>query len=458
MRFRLERRAERLPYQTLFMDNRAKIIIGDSRAMPEIETATIDLVVTSPPYWQIKDYGAPGQIGYGQGLHQYLTDLFHTWGECFRVLRPGSRLCLNIGDQFTRAAVYGRYKVIPLHAEFIGQCERIGFDYLGSIIWQKKTTLNTSGGANVMGSYPYPKNGLVEIDYEFILIFKKPGEVRKVSKEVKEASKLTKEEWKEYFSGHWYFGGARQLGHEAMFPEELPRRLIRMFSFQGDTVLDPFLGSGTTVKAALELGRNALGYEINENFLEILEEKLGIKDKLPIFTPEVQIIRRSNNLGELPEIDYVPVIQEAEPIPRPKEPEKDHLVKVVQIISGNKIKLNNGKVIKFLGITIDKEEETVNYLNNRLRGKPIIIKTAAQSSGNIIPAYIYLKNKIFINTYLIKSGLGYPDLAVHHKFKEKFLRIWKERSLTEKTEIINGAERRLNSPSPGVVPHRVRGD
>src|SRR5208337_5291916 len=109
------------------MDNRAKIIIGDSRAMPEIETATIDLVVTSPPYWHIKDYGVAGQIGYGQGLHQYLTDLFYTWSECFRVLRPGSRLCINIGDQFARSSVYGRYKVIPLHAEFIVQCEKIGF-------------------------------------------------------------------------------------------------------------------------------------------------------------------------------------------------------------------------------------------------------------------------------------------------------------------------------------------
>ncbi len=430
------------------MDNRAKIIIGDSRAMIEVADDCVDLVVTSPPYWHIKDYGVAGQIGYGQTLHQYLTGLFYTWGECFRVLRPGSRLCLNVGDQFARAAVYGRYKVIPLHAEFIGQGERLGFDYLGAIIWQKKTTMNTSGGANVMGSYPYPPNGLVEIDYEFILIFKKPGEGRKVSKEVKEASKLTKEEWKEYFSGHWRFGGARQLGHEAMFPEELPRRLIRMFTFQGDTVLDPFLGSGTTVKAALESGRNALGYEINENFLEILLGKLGIKDKLPNFPPEVQIIRRSNNLAELPEIAYVPAIQEAEPIPQPKEPKKDQLVKVVQIISGNKVKLNNGMVIKFWGITIDKEEETVNYLNDRLLGKSIIIKTAAPGNGDIIPAYIYLKNKIFINTYLIKSGLGYPDLAVHHKFKEKFLRIWKERSLTEKTEIIKGAEKGLNLPSP----------
>ena len=279
----------------------------------------------------------------------------------------------------------------------------------------------------------------MEIDYEFILIFKKPGAGRKVSKEVKEASRLTKEEWKEYFSGHWRFGGARQLGHEAMFPEELPRRLIRMFSFQGDTVLDPFLGSGTTVKAALESGRNALGYEINENFLKILEEKLGLNDVLPIVTPEVQIIKRSNDLGEIPEIDYVPALREAEPSRRTQEPDSNHLVKVVQIISGNKVKLDNDQVIEFLGVTIDKEEEAVNYLNDRLLGKSIIIKTNAQHNGIIVPAYIYLKNKIFINAYLVKSGLGHPDPAVHHKFKEKFLKIWKERSITEKTEIINEA-------------------
>ncbi|MGP8049395.1 MAG: DNA-methyltransferase [Desulfobaccales bacterium] len=431
------------------MDNRARIIIGDSRAMPEIETASVDLVVTSPPYWHIKDYGVSGQIGYGQTLHQYLTDLFHTWSECFRVLRPGSRLCINVGDQFARAAVYGRYKVIPLHAEFIGQCEKIGFDFLGAIIWQKKTTMNTSGGANVMGSYPFPPNGLVEIDYEFILICKKPGAGRKVSKEVKEASRLTKEEWKEYFCGHWRFGGARQLGHEARFPEELPRRLIRMFSFQGDMVLDPFLGSGTTVKAALESGRHALGYEINENFLKILAEKLGLKDKLPIFIPEVHIIRRSASLGELPEIDYVPAIRAAEPIPPTREPEKDHPVKVAQIISGDKIKLNNGKVITFLGITIDKQKETYNYLNARLLGKAIIIKTGAQCADNIIPAYVYLKNKLFINTYLLKSGLGYPDLTVHHKFAEKFLKIWQDRGLSEKIDLTNGPERGLIFSAPG---------
>jgi len=419
-------------YQHLPMDNQAKIIIGDSRAMPEIETATIDLVVTSPPYWHIKDYGVSGQVGYGQTLHQYLTSLFHTWSECFRVLRPGSRLCINIGDQFARAAVYGRYQVIPLHAEFIGQCGRIDFDFLGSIIWQKKTTMNTSGGAVVMGSYPYPPNGLVEIDYEFILIFKKPGAGRKVSKELKEASRLTKEEWKEYFSGHWRFGGARQLGHEARFPEELPRRLIRMFTFQGDTVLDPFLGSGTTVKAALEWGRNAIGYEINESFLDLIEEKLGIKNKLPIFLDNIIINKKQTNIINLPKIDYTPTIPDANPLISYSEKDfrLDDLSKVIEIVKEDIIRIDNGNLIKFLGIKVERKDETMDYLKTHLMGKKILIKNRInyhRYDNNITLAYIYLKNRIFINAYLIKSGLASPDLSIEHKFTKRFDKFMRDR-------------------------------
>ncbi|MGO8669713.1 MAG: DNA methyltransferase [Desulfobaccales bacterium] len=414
------------------MDNWAKIIIGDSRAMPEIETAAIDLVVTSPPYWHIKDYGVSGQIGYGQTLHQYLTGLFHTWSECFRVLRPGSRLCINIGDQFARATVYGRYQVIPLHAEFIGQCERIGFDFLGSIIWQKKTTMNTSGGAVVMGSYPYPPNGLVEIDYEFILIFKKPGAGRKVSKEVKEASRLTKEEWKEYFSGHWRFGGARQLGHEAMFPEELPRRLIRMFTFQGDTVLDPFLGSGTTVKVALEWDRNAIGYEINETFLNLIEDKLEIKNKLPIFLDNITVNRKQPKVIDLPKIDYFPTIQDANPLINYSEKDfkLEGLSKVIEIVKEDTIRIDNGNLIKFLGIKIDKKDKTMEYLRNHLMGKRVLIKNRITHNSkdiDITLAYIYLKNRIFINAYLIKSGLASPDLSTEHNFSKRFEKFMRDR-------------------------------
>jgi DNA modification methylase len=408
--------------------NWAKVYLGDSRAMTEVEDGAVDLAVTSPPYWHIKDYGVPGQIGYGQSLHAYLQDLYHTWRECFRVLRAGARLCINVGDQFARASVYGRYKVIPLHAEFINQCEQIGFDFLGAIIWQKKTTMNPSGGAVVMGSYPFPPNGIVEIDYEFILIFKKPGLSKKVSKEIKAASKLTKAEWKEYFAGHWHFGGVRQVGHEAMFPEELPRRLIRMFSFVGDTVLDPFLGSGTTVKAALDLTRNAVGYEINPDFLEARPQKIGGNDRLP-FYGDIQIIRPNKKIEELPEIDYNPAISDAVVLPQAPgiEAKTATLHKVTGIIDEQSIELDNGPRVKFLGVRVDRRVEALEYLRSRILGKQVLLKGNSRNDHETISAYVYLKNKIFINAYLIKSGMASPDLTVKHKLNQKFIKLHEQR-------------------------------
>jgi len=412
----------------LTLENWAKVIIGDSREMGEVATGSVDLVVTSPPYWHLKDYGIPGQIGYGQSLHDYLCDLYRVWRECFRVLRPGGRLCVNVGDQFARASIYGRYKIIPLHAEIIGQGEELGLDFMGAVIWQKKTTLNTTGGAVIMGSYPYPPNGLVEIDYEFILIFKKPGAPKKVKKEVKEASKLTKAEWKEYFSGHWNFGGARQLGHEAMFPEQLPRRLIRMFTLVGDTVLDPFLGSGTTVKAALELGRNAVGYEINEDFIDLIREKVGLKDGGNLFT-RINILKSNDSSVKAPQLEYMPRIQNSEIVAgQVKLPNKSQDLYKVIAIEDEMLLLDNGKLVSFLGVRIDKKEETRKYLRDYLLGKSVILKDI-QKSGvkGISSGYIYLKNKIFINAFLIKSGLGSPDEKVEHRYAKKF------RCLTEKT-------------------------
>ncbi len=251
-----------------------KIIIGDARHMGEIDNESVELIITSPPYWQLKDYGTKNQIGFHDTYEDYINNLNLVWNECLRILRKGCRLCINIGDQFARSVYYGRYKVIPIRTEIIKFCETIGLDYMGAIIWQKVTTCNTTGGATVMGSYPYPRNGILKIDYEFILIFKKYGSPPKVSKEIREQSKLTNEEWNQYFTGHWNFPGVKQDRHLAMFPEELPTRLIKMFSFVGDTVLDPFLGSGTTSLAAKKLGRNSIGYEINEDFLHTIKERL----------------------------------------------------------------------------------------------------------------------------------------------------------------------------------------
>lgn len=251
-----------------------KIIIGDCRQMSAIKNSSVHLIVTSPPYWQLKDYGTISQIGFHDSYEKYINNLNLVWLECNRVLHNGCRLCINIGDQYAKAAIYGRYKVIPIRTEIIHFCETIGFDYMGAIVWQKQSTCHPSGGESIMGSFPYPRNGILKLDYEFILIFKKKGYSPQVSSEQKKESILTTEQWNNYFCGHWTFSGARQEGHIAMFPEELPKRLIQMFSFAGEVVLDPFLGSGTTALAAQNSFRHSIGYEINKSYLPIIQEKL----------------------------------------------------------------------------------------------------------------------------------------------------------------------------------------
>ena len=268
--------------------------MGDSRDMKEVEDQSVHLIITSPPYWQLKDYGDEKQIGFNDSYEEYINNLNLVWNECGRVLQNGCRLCINIGDQFARAAYYGRYKVIPIRTEIIKFCETIGFDYMGAIIWQKCTTCNTTGGAVIMGSYPYPRNGIIKIDYEFILIFKKPGKGPTISKELKEKSELTTEEWNQYFYGHWNFAGEKQKEHLAMFPVELPKRLIKMFSFVGDTVLDPFLGSGTTTLAARMFERNSVGYEVNPEFDSIIKEKLEIDQTNMFQSAEYEFIQQED--------------------------------------------------------------------------------------------------------------------------------------------------------------------
>ncbi|MCK5773248.1 MAG: site-specific DNA-methyltransferase [Thermoplasmata archaeon] len=394
---------------------KGRSFIGDSREMSVLKDGEIDLIVTSPPYWHIKDYGVADQIGYGHSLHDYLKDLYRVWMECFRVLLPGRRLCINIGDQFARSSVYGRYKVIPLHAEIISQCEDIGFDSMGSIIWQKRTTMNTSGGATIMGSYPHPPNGIIEIDYEYILIFKKPGKAKKMDKADKEGSALSKEDWKLYHTGHWNFKGARQIGHEAMFPVELPRRLIKMFSFRNEQVLDPFMGSGSTALASMEEGRVPVGFEINDDFLPIMEEKLGDLMK------DIELIR--TEAGDIPAVDYMPRIRDAQPQMEDMVEDRKQLLKVVDT-GTDTITLSDGRVIGFLGVEIVDPEGTRRYLHDLVRNRQVYLRSEEGHDH----LYVYLKNRIFINSHLIRSGLGAVKGDVDFSMKKRFLKLEQNRS------------------------------
>ncbi len=403
-----------------------KVIIGDSRQMIEVANDSVDLVVTSPPYWHLKDYAIVGQIGYGQSLHEYLKSLYLVWQECYRVLKPGTRLCINTGDQFLRSIVYGKYKIAPLHSEFITQCEQIGFDYMGSIIWQKRTTMNTTGGATVMGSYPYPPNGLIEIDYEFILIFKKEG-TRTYERIYREESKLSKDEWKTYFTGHWTFAGEKQIDHEAMFPEELPKRLIKMFTFVNDTVLDPFLGSGTTMKAAGQLYRNCIGYEINDKYLPVIINKTGINTATSATTKTQEIIRRPHPVKIIKPVHYVPNIKDARPVISPEKFnfKEQRLYKVASIVNQRTIELDTGLKVQLIGVETgpDQNELVINYLNKYVKGKEVLVKfdPHCKPENDLIPAYLYLKNKIFINKEIAKLK-GTIISQYEFKYKNTFLK------------------------------------
>ncbi|NLZ26756.1 MAG: site-specific DNA-methyltransferase [Chloroflexi bacterium] len=413
-----------------------KVIIGDSRNMSEIPDKSVQLVVTSPPYWQLKDYGAENQIGFHESYQDYINNLNRVWMECDRVLSDGCKMCINIGDQFARSVYYGRYKVIPIRTEIIRFCEHLGLDYMGAIIWQKTTTTNTTGGGAIMGSYPYPRNGILKIDYEFILIFKKQGKPPRPTPRQKEESILADEEWKTFFSSHWYVPGVQQQNHLAMFPIDIPLRLIRMYSFVGETVLDPFLGSGTSSLAAKLSNRHSIGYEINPDFLSIIKEK--IDDKQPtlqgnIFSFINQAPFKLESLKELPyqfkdphkldkKVDikkntYGSIID--------NQSKEEEYYRVNEIIDPETLVLSNGKTIKLIGIKTKAEfkNDALLFLNNLTEKKKVFLKfdpKMAHKDGPI-PCYLYLQNKTFVNRHLIRSGYVEVDQSQDYVWRERFL-------------------------------------
>lgn len=263
------------------------MIFADSRQMPELADESIHLVVTSPPYWCIKDYEHPQQIGRQQSYEEYLEALAEVLGECHRVLHKGCRMAINIGDQYLRATEHGRYRVQPIPADLSVIGRQLGFDFMGNIIWRKVSTTKTTGGGEWMGSTYYPRDGHITYEHEYILLFRKRGKWPRPSAAPKQKSRLSKEDRSRWFRGVWDdLPPERQDEHVAMFPVELPRRLIRMYTFWGETVLDPFLGSGTTCLAAGLEGRNSVGYEINPAFRRIIERKLGVEEGTLFGAPE----------------------------------------------------------------------------------------------------------------------------------------------------------------------------
>ena len=262
-----------------------RLVLGDSRQMVDVDDDAVALVVTSPPYWTLKDYpDHPNQLGGLDDYERFQKELTRTWDECFRALVPGGRLCVNVGDVTLSRRAHGRHRVVPLHADILVHAQQSGFDALTPIFWWKRTNLKTeiAGDTYFLGK-PYEPNGIIKSEIEYILLFRKPGAYRQPTEEQRRLSRIPKEDYHTWYRAVWSdIGGASTAKHPAPFPLELANRLVRMFSFTSDTVLDPFAGSGTTCVAAAQAGRNSIGYDIEANYLDLAEHRLAKVRPSPI--------------------------------------------------------------------------------------------------------------------------------------------------------------------------------
>jgi modification methylase len=245
-----------------------RLINGDARDLSFLDDESIHLVVTSPPYWNLKRYNEnPDQLGHIENYEAFLVEIEKVWHEVFRVLVPGGRLVCVVGDVCVSRRRFGRHLVFPLHSDISVMCRKIGFDNLNPIIWHKiaNATFEVPNGSKFLGK-PYEPNSIIKNDMEFILMQRKPGGYRNPTQEQRRLSKIEKKDFDAWFQQIWNITGASTRNHPAPFPLELATRLVRMFSFHGDTVLDPFCGTGTTMVAALRYGRNSIGIDIDPEY------------------------------------------------------------------------------------------------------------------------------------------------------------------------------------------------
>jgi DNA modification methylase len=253
---------------------------ADSRDLSMVESESVELVVTSPPYFNLKDYengtGGEDQLGDINSYEDFNDQIDQVWRQCYDKLVPGGRMCVVVGDVLRSRSEHGRHRVIPLHATIQERCTEIRFYNLAPVIWYKigNASLEAGGNARFLGK-PYEPGAVIKNDIEYILLFRKPGGYRSPSVEERILSMIEADEHQKMFRQLWDdIKGEKQRDHPAPFPAELSERLIRMFSFVGDTILDPFAGSGSTAVGASRVGRNSISVELEEKYVDIAVDRI----------------------------------------------------------------------------------------------------------------------------------------------------------------------------------------
>jgi modification methylase len=281
-----------------------RVHLGDARDMHQLGAAPlVHLVVTSPPYWTLKEYPSnaeAGQLGSIPEYHKFQNELAKVWRRCYQLLHPGGRLCIVVGDVCLSRRSAGRHVVVPLHVDIVRRACEGGFDYLSPIFWYKIANAATEvagNGATFLGK-PYEPNAVIKNDVEYILIFRKPGEYRHPTELQRTLSVIDREDHQRWFRQVWLdVPGESTRTHPAPFPKELAFRLISMFSFVGDVVLDPFWGAGNTTAAAIEAYRSSIGFEIEPEYVGFARNRFN---RLSFDGPRVEFVESPEPSGPNP--------------------------------------------------------------------------------------------------------------------------------------------------------------
>jgi len=291
-----------------------RLVNGDARDLSFIPAESVHLVLTSPPYWNLKRYNEnPDQMGHIDNYEAFLAELKKVWEHVFRVLVPGGRLVCVVGDVCVSRRRFGRHLVFPLHADICVMCRHIGFDNLNPIIWHKiaNASYEVTNGSKFLGK-PYEPNAIIKNDMEFILMQRKPGGYRKPTDEQRRQSMIDKKAFARWFQQIWNIPGASTKKHPAPFPLELATRLVCMFSFVGDTVLDPFCGSGTTMVAAFNNNRNSIGVEIDPGYCQMAARYLKAESS-DLFSDAKLIFEKTTTKKQASIIREDPELYEVQP-------------------------------------------------------------------------------------------------------------------------------------------------
>lgn len=409
-----------------------RIIIGDSRDMRLVEPDTVALAVTSPPMWEPERKGSSADIGSSNTLDRYLAGVLMVWKEVFRVLKPGCRLCVHVPSiAMVKSGMIGTRRV-PVYNGILNSCLIAGFEHDSVIVWNNEPKRN----------FVMDKNALTprEIDIfpsaDFIMIFRKPGEKPVVTEAIAKKSRLVKKDASRLSLGMWTFPNPEADVAPYSFTPELPRRLIRLFSYAGEIVLDPFMGTGATSIAARDLGRLSIGFELDPAMEAVIKQKLSpdkpIKGVLFESQPRGDHRRNERKINDAKKKFYKNEPTEVEtpiaPVVKEVIPEPVQVVTIVSLINVNHLRLSTGKDVKLLGVDIPGEFYSRNpglyrwafdYLRREVGDSPVQIKRA-KSGGDAYSVYVSVSGKETLNEMLIRTGLALSDKNCDHDNRKKF--------------------------------------